>query len=156
REEVAVRIALRVEPGHRVPVPVPGSPDAGARIEYPHRQPTALKGVELVDPGDSGADDHDVIVHVVCVTTGCSAVRSDLRRCHVTRLGRRHDHVPGPAHFPTAGRPDRTYNWPTLIDNHGAHATTDYAIGSRGRHDLPRWFGPSSNSVSVATMADFV
>ena len=118
REEVAVRVALGVEAGQRVPVPVPGSPDAGARFEHAHRQPPALEGVELVDPGDAGADDHDVIVHVIVhVAPCCAAVRSDLGRCHVIPLRSCHDHVRRLAGLPTARRAHGSYNRPALMDN---------------------------------------
>ncbi len=49
RKRVAVGPALRIEPGARVAVPVPGSADAGAGLEDPHREPEFAQLVELVE-----------------------------------------------------------------------------------------------------------
>ncbi len=62
REQVAVGVALRVEPGSRIAVPVPGAADAGAGLEEQDREPLLSRPVELVDPGDAGAHDQYVDV----------------------------------------------------------------------------------------------
>ncbi len=70
REQVGVGVALRVEPRPRVPIPVPGTTDAVAGLEQPGGEPGLEGAVELVDAGDTGADDQDV----------------DVRRGRTTRL----------------------------------------------------------------------
>ena len=59
-EEVAVAVALGVEAGARVAVPVPGAADAPARLEQLHREPGLTGAVQLVDAGDAGAHDQHV------------------------------------------------------------------------------------------------
>ena len=60
REEVAVGVALRVEAGARVAVPVPGAPDVGAGLDQADVEARLTQQVQLVDAGDPGADDDDL------------------------------------------------------------------------------------------------
>src|SRR3546814_6346139 len=60
REEVAVAVALRVEAGARVAVPVPGAPDAAAGLDQRGGEALLEGAVELVDAGDARADDEHV------------------------------------------------------------------------------------------------
>ena len=62
REQVAVRVALGVEPRARVAVPVPGAADAVAGLEQRHGEAGFARPVQLVDAGDAGADDQHVDV----------------------------------------------------------------------------------------------
>ena len=62
REQVAVGVALGVEPGPGVAVPVPGAADAVAGLEQLHREARLARAVQLVDAGDAGADDQHVDV----------------------------------------------------------------------------------------------
>ncbi len=59
-EQIAVRVALRIEPGPGVSVPVPGASHAAARLEEQHRKSLLARHVELVDPRDAGTDDEHV------------------------------------------------------------------------------------------------
>jgi hypothetical protein len=59
-EEVAVGVALGVEPGARVAVPEPRAAHAAAGLEQLRREPRLEGAVELVDAGDAGADDQHV------------------------------------------------------------------------------------------------
>jgi hypothetical protein len=61
-ERVAVGVALGVEAAAGVAVPVPGAPDAGARLEHADLLPHLAQPVELVEAGDPGADDDRVDV----------------------------------------------------------------------------------------------
>ena len=61
-EEVAVGVALRVEAGTGVAVPVPGAADAVAGLEQQRGEPGVEGPVELVDPGDAGTHDEHVDV----------------------------------------------------------------------------------------------
>ncbi len=67
REEVAVGVALGVEPRPGVAVPEPGPADAASRLEQLHGEAGFAGPVQLVDAGDAGADDQDVDV-------GCRSV----------------------------------------------------------------------------------
>ena len=60
REQVRVGVALGVEPGAGVTVPVPRAADTAAGLEQLHREPGFAGAVQLVDAGDAGADDEDV------------------------------------------------------------------------------------------------
>ena len=62
REEVAVGVALGVEPGARVAVPEPGAADAAAGLEQQRGEAGFARAVQLVDAGDAGADDQHVDV----------------------------------------------------------------------------------------------
>jgi hypothetical protein len=61
-EQVGVGVALRVEPGAGVAVPVPGAADAVARLEQQGGEPVLDRAVQLVDAGDAGTDDCHVDV----------------------------------------------------------------------------------------------
>ncbi len=61
-EEVAVGVALRVEAGARVTVPVPGAPDPVAGLHQQGREPRFAGAVQLVDAGDPRAHDEHVDV----------------------------------------------------------------------------------------------
>ena len=76
REQVAVGVALGVEPGARVAVPEPRAPDAATGLEQPHREARLAGPVQLVDAGDAGADDEHVDVDRVC---GCGGFHGSLR-----------------------------------------------------------------------------
>src|SRR5438067_13380736 len=60
REGVAVGIALRIEARAGIAVPVPRAADAGAGLEHPHLKTELAQLVELVEPGNTGADDNCV------------------------------------------------------------------------------------------------
>ena len=60
-EGVAVRPALGVEPRPGVAVPVPRAADVVAGLEHPHAQAQLAQPMELVHPGEPGADDDDVV-----------------------------------------------------------------------------------------------
>jgi hypothetical protein len=70
--DVAVRVALGVEPGARVAVPEPGAADAVAGLDELRREARLERSVQLVDAGDAGADDEDVDVGV-CACVGGAA-----------------------------------------------------------------------------------
>ena len=61
-EGVAVRPALRVEARAGVAVPVPGAADIAASLEDTYGEAERAQAVELVHPGDAGADDDGVVV----------------------------------------------------------------------------------------------
>src|SRR4051794_5469448 len=65
RERVGVGIAFRVETGTGIAVPVPGAADAAAGLEYKRIQPELAQLVELVQPGNAGANDDRVIIQSV-------------------------------------------------------------------------------------------
>ena len=60
REQVAVRVALRVEPCLGVAVPVPGATDATTGLEQLHGETCFTRAIQLVDARDAGADDQHV------------------------------------------------------------------------------------------------
>src|SRR6202022_349879 len=60
RKGVAIGPALRIEARARVAVPVPGAADAGAGFEYPRLEPEFTQLVELVEAGNTRADDDRV------------------------------------------------------------------------------------------------
>src|SRR5262249_19747278 len=62
REEVAVRVALGVEPRAGIAVPVPRAPDAAAGFEQLHREARFTRSVQLIDARDARADDEHVDV----------------------------------------------------------------------------------------------
>jgi hypothetical protein len=61
-EHVAVGVALGVEPGAGVAVPVPGPADAAACLEQRDGEAGLPRPVELVDAGDARTDDEDIHV----------------------------------------------------------------------------------------------
>jgi hypothetical protein len=62
REQVAVGVALRVEPRPGVAVPEPRPADAAAGLEQHDGEPGLARAIQLVEAGDAGPDDHDVDV----------------------------------------------------------------------------------------------
>jgi hypothetical protein len=62
REEVAVGVALRIEPSTWVPVPEPRAADALASLDELRREPLLERTVQLVDAGDAGTDDQHLDV----------------------------------------------------------------------------------------------
>ena len=60
RKGVAVGPALGIEAGAGIAVPVPGAADAGAGFEHPHLEAEFSQLVELVEAGNTGADDDRV------------------------------------------------------------------------------------------------
>ena len=81
REEVAVGVALGVEPRARVAVPVPGAADAAAGLEQQHREARFAGAVQLVDAGDAGADDEDVDSAATADSAGSMVVAGPRRIC---------------------------------------------------------------------------
>jgi hypothetical protein len=63
-EEVAVGVALRVEPGARVAVPEPCASHPGAGLEQQDRETLLARPVELVNAGDASAHDKQVDVDI--------------------------------------------------------------------------------------------
>src|SRR5262249_8228950 len=57
---ITVGIAFRIEARARIAVPVPGAPDTGAGFEHPHGQTHLPQAIELIQPGDTRADDNGV------------------------------------------------------------------------------------------------
>jgi hypothetical protein len=62
REQVAVGVALGVEPGARIPVPVPRAADAAARLDELRREAGLACPIELVKAGDAGPHDEHLDV----------------------------------------------------------------------------------------------
>jgi hypothetical protein len=62
REGILVGIALRVETGARVAIPVPGAADVGPGLEHPGLQAELAKLVESVQARHAGADDDGIIL----------------------------------------------------------------------------------------------
>ena len=60
RKGIAVGPALGIEAGARIAVPVPGAADTRAGLEQPHLQAEFAQPVELIQPGNAGADDDGV------------------------------------------------------------------------------------------------
>src|SRR4029453_12439497 len=67
-EHVAIRVALRVEPGSGEAVPVPGPANAAACLEQRDREAGLPRPVELVDARDACTDDEDV--HIEGIGSG--------------------------------------------------------------------------------------
>ena len=86
REGIAVSPTFGVEAGAGIAVPVPGTADAGTGLEYPHPQTELAQLVELIEPGNSGADDDGVEIGA---RFGSSFVRERLQCNHVNLLVRR-------------------------------------------------------------------
>ena len=57
-EGIAVGPAFGIEAGAGIAVPIPGAADGGAGFEHPRLEPEFAQPVELIKPGDAGAD-HD-------------------------------------------------------------------------------------------------
>jgi len=57
REQVGVGVALRVEPGARIPIPVPRATDPVACLEQPDGEAGLTGAVELIDADDPGTPD---------------------------------------------------------------------------------------------------
>src|ERR1700750_40553 len=74
RERVAVSVALRVEAGPGIAVPVPGTADPTAGLEYPHPQAKLAQLIELGEPGNAGADDDGIKVGC-CIRLRCVPIR---------------------------------------------------------------------------------
>ena len=70
RERVPVGIALGVEAGAGIAVPIPGAAEVTAGIEHGGVDPEIGEALDLVDAGDAGADDDDLVVLVAshCVS----------------------------------------------------------------------------------------
>src|SRR4051812_29720415 len=60
REGVAVGVALGIEAGPRITVPVPGAADRRTGFQAPHTQAEPSQLVKLIEPGDTGADDNSI------------------------------------------------------------------------------------------------
>jgi hypothetical protein len=106
REQVGVRVALRVEPCPRVPVPVPRAPHATAGLDQRRCEPRVTSPVQLIDAGDACADDQHVDVGgeptralVGCGFVGCRHAGAS---CVVCRPRRR-----SPVGRPARGCTDR-------------------------------------------------
>src|SRR5262249_38212049 len=63
RERVAVGIALRIEAGAGIAVPVPRAAEAGRELEHGSFHAKFGQAPDLVDAADTGADDDDFVVH---------------------------------------------------------------------------------------------
>src|SRR4051812_12463986 len=64
RERVAVGPALGVKARARISVPIPSAADTAAGLEDPHAQAELSQFVELVEPGNTGADDDSIEIEV--------------------------------------------------------------------------------------------
>src|ERR1700712_4810436 len=60
RKGVAIGPAFGVEPGAGITIPVPGTAYIGASLEHPRRQAEFTQPVELIEAGNTGADDDRV------------------------------------------------------------------------------------------------
>src|SRR5712691_8302115 len=66
RERIAVAVALRIEAGPGVAIPVPGTADAAAGLEHPNREADLPEAVQLIHAGHPCTDDDGVIVLHCC------------------------------------------------------------------------------------------
>src|SRR5215469_7882853 len=64
RKRVAVGVALGVEAGSRIAVPVPGSTQITRRIEHGGVDPAVGKQLDLVDPGYACSNDDYLVVRL--------------------------------------------------------------------------------------------
>ena len=72
---VAVGIALRVEAGAGIAVPVSGAADTGPGFEHPYPEAELAQPIELVEAGNAGADDDRVEIR--------RRVGLDIARCRL-------------------------------------------------------------------------
>jgi hypothetical protein len=73
QERVRVVHALRITPGPRIAIPVPGPADAAACFETPHRHALFAEQVQHVEPGETGADHDRVRNHRRAISDGSCA-----------------------------------------------------------------------------------
>ena len=79
-KRVAVGPAFGIEARARVAVPVPGAADIGAVLEHQRLQAEFAQLVELVEAGNTGADDDRVKIEAASVSVLCASA------CEVTML----------------------------------------------------------------------
>ena len=67
RERIAVGVALGVEPGSRIAVPVPGAAEVGRGVEHQGVDAEVGQPLDLIDSGHTRANDDDFVVRLACL-----------------------------------------------------------------------------------------
>ena len=73
RERISIGVTLGVETTSRVAIPIPGAAHSTTVLEDPHREPELTQTVQLIQPGNPGADDdHVKLLELKKATNGWS------------------------------------------------------------------------------------